>query len=205
MSTHFTIFDVETNGLHPGRFSVLSFSALQVQTWRSNGQRHFKVQQEFDRYYYPQEPYNYHAIKVNGLTQKVITRKRSRTGGDYPLHFAQDMEVPVFCRQVELAVCHNTPFDTKFLQQAHNYEFPSTFCTMRTFTSYCAIPHHHFGIKWPKLEEAVQIICGRDDFEFHDSLADCYAVLEILKVMGNSGGVNGEHRWSDIFDRVFGV
>ena len=113
--------------------------------------------------------------------------------------------MPVFCRQVELAVCHKTPFETKFLKQAHGYEFPATFCTMRNFTLYCSIPHHHFGIKWPKLEEAVQIICGRDDFEFHDSLADCYAVLEILKVMGNSGEANREHRWSDIFDRVFGV
>jgi hypothetical protein len=50
---------------------------------------------------------------------------------------------------------------------------------MRNFTQYCSIPHPH--LKWPKLEEAVQIICGRDDFEFHDSLADCYAVLEVLK------------------------
>jgi GNAT superfamily N-acetyltransferase len=83
-------------------------------------------------------------------------------------------------------------------------DFSATFCTIRNFTQYRSIPHPHFRIKWPKLEEAVQIICGRDDFEFHDSLADCYAVLEILKVMGNSVEVNGEHRWSDIFDRVFG-
>ena len=46
--------------------------------------------EEFDRFYYPQEPFNYLAIKVNGLTQKVITQKRGRTGGEYPLHFAQD-------------------------------------------------------------------------------------------------------------------
>ena len=203
MSTSFTIFDVETNGLHPGRSSVLSFSALHVRTWRSNGHRRFKVQQEFDRFYYPHEPYNYYAIKVNGLTQKVITQKRDRTGGDYPLHFSQDQDVPAFCRQVDLAVCHNTPFDTKFLKQAHGFEFPSTFCTMRNFTRYCSISHPRFRIKWPKLEEAVQIICGRDDFEFHDSLADCYAVLEILKVMGNSAEVKGEHRWSELFDRLF--
>ena len=119
MSFYFTIFDVETNGLHPGRYSVLSFSALHVQTWRSNGHREFKVKEEFDRFYYPQESYNYHAIKVNGLTQRVITQKCSRTGGEYPLHFAQDQEVPAFCRQVDLAVCHNTPFDTKFLKHVH--------------------------------------------------------------------------------------
>ena len=57
MTAYFTIFDVETNGLHPSRFSVLSFSALNVQTWRTNGHRHFKVQEEFDRFYYPQEAY----------------------------------------------------------------------------------------------------------------------------------------------------
>ena len=204
MPAYCIIFDVETNGLHPSRFSVLSFSALNVQTWRTNGHRHFKVQEELDRFYYPQEAYNYYAIKVNGLTRDVIARRREKRGDKYPRHFDQDREVVDFCRQVDLAVCHNTSFDTKFLQQAHNYEFPSTFCTMRSFSQYCSIPHPHHRIKWPKLEEAVQIICGRNDFAFHDSLADCYAVLEILKVMGNSEEFSGECRWSEIFDGVFG-
>lgn len=204
MPIHFTIFDVETNGLYPNRCSVLSFSALHVQTWRSNGLRHFQVQEEFDRYYYPKEPYNYHAIRVNGLTQNVISDRQEHTGNFYPLHFTQDQDVPAFCRQADLAVCHNVPFDSRFLKIAHGHEFPKALCTMRTFTEYCAIPHPYFGIKWPKLEEAVEIICGRDDFSFHDSLADCHAVLEILKVMGNSAEANGAQRWSDIFDRVFG-
>lgn len=199
----FTIFDVETNGLHPGRYSVLSFSALHVQTWRSNGQRHIHVLEEFDRYYYPREPYNPHAIRVNGLTQDVISERRERTDNHYPLHFSEDQDVPAFCRQADLAVCHNVPFDAKFLKIAHGHEFPRAFCTMRTFTEYCAIPHPYYGVKWPKLEEAVQIICGRDDFSFHDSLADCHAVLEILKVMGNSVEARGEQTWADLFDSFF--
>ena len=77
-------------------------------------------------------------------------------------------------------------------------------CTMRGFTDYCSIPHPFYGVKWPKLEEAVEIICSRRDFVFHDSLADCFAVLEILKVMGNSEKVYRGYRWSDIFDRMFG-
>ena len=67
---------------------------------------------------------------------------------------------------------------------------------MREFTEYCAIPHQFYRIKWPKLEEAVRIICGRNDFAFHDSLADCYAVLEILKIMGNDGDTYKGQRWS---------
>ncbi|MDZ7762074.1 MAG: hypothetical protein U5L00_17710 [Desulfovermiculus sp.] len=164
MPAYFTIFDVETNGLHPGRFSVLSFSALQIQTWRFQRPQAFQGPPRVRPLLRSQEPYNYHAIKVNGLTQKRSPQKRGRTGGDYPLHFAQDRRCLSFASKWSLPSAHNTPFDTKFLKQAHGYEFPATFCTMRTFTSYCAIPHHHFGIKWPKLEEAVQIICGRNDF-----------------------------------------
>ncbi len=202
MATYFTIFDVETNGLQPGRCSVLSFSALYVQTWRSNGHRYFQVQEEFDRYYYPKEPYNQNAIRVNGLTQDVISERRQRTEDAYPLHFIQDQDVTAFCRQSDLAICHNVPFDAKFLKIAHGHEFPRALCTMRTFTEYCAIPHPYFGIKWPKLEEAVEVICGREDFAFHDSLADCYAVLEILRVMGNSKEANGQRTWQNLFDQL---
>ena len=203
MFTHFTIFDVETNGLNPARHSVLSFSALYIYTWRANGKRCFEVQEEFDRYYYPFEPYNPHAIQVNGLTSEVISAKRQHAGTEYPSHFSQDPDVPAFCQKFNLAICHNTPFDARFLNYAHGYEFAWSICTMRTFTDYCAIPHHYFGIKWPKLEEAVEIICGRSDFSFHDSLADCYAVLELLKVMANSKEQSGRLRWCELFDRHF--
>lgn len=125
------------------------------------------------------------------------------TGNNYPLHLSNDVEVPYFCDRTDLAVCHNTPFDSRFLEQAHGFEFPRSFCTMRSFTEFCAIPHPYFGIKWPSLKEAVRIICGRDDFEFHDSLADCYAVLEILKVMSNSEDLNGFFSWSETLDDLF--
>ncbi len=203
MSTSFIIFDVETNGLVPGRYSVLSFSALHVQTWRANGSRYFEIQEEFDRYYYPQEPYNRQAIAVNGLTREVIASRRERTSDNYPLHFTQDQDVSGFCQKTDLAVCHNTPFDSRFLKHYHGHEFPRLFCTMRSLTEYCDIPHRLYKIKWPKLEEAVKIICGRDDFVFHDSLADCHAVLEILKVMGNDRDTYRGQRWSDYFDNLF--
>lgn len=203
MTIGFIIFDVETNGLAAGRHSVLSFSALHVRTWRASGYRHFDVQKAFNRFYFPMEPYNPPAIHVNGLTRDVIEKRRQQSGDAYPLYFIQDPDVPEFCRKSNLAVCHNTPFDARFLKIAHGHEFHRTFCTMRNFTHYCAIPHAHFGVKWPKLEEAVKIICQKDDFAFHDSLADCYAVLEILKVMGNSEAYNGRKTWADVFDSFF--
>ncbi len=119
MSSKFIIFDVETNGLYPGKFSVLSLAALFVQTWKSNGSRYFEIQSEFNRYYYPQAPYNRHAISVNGLTQKVISNKRENTSDKYPLHFVQDQEVSLFCWKTDLAVCHNTPFYSRFIKHAH--------------------------------------------------------------------------------------
>ena len=203
MSFKFLIFDVETNGLQPRQYSVLSFSALYVTTWRENGLRHFDVVDEFDRYYFPMEPYNPHAIRVNGLTAEVIEQRRARTQTEYPLLFIEDKDVPSFCQNAELAVCHNTPFDSKFLKAAHRFQFPRTYCTMRGLTQYCSIPHPFYGIKWPKLEEAIEIVCHRNDFAFHDSLADCHAVLELLKVLGNSSDDNGGQAWSTFFDELF--
>ncbi len=199
----FHIFDVETNGLAPSYCSVLSFSALQVCTYTAEGRRHFEVQKEFDRYYFPIEPYNQHAIAVNGLTETVIKERRFFSRSNYPLYFNKDMDALKFCQKADLGVCHNVRFDAGFIKKAHRYEYSRYFCTMSNFTSYCSIPHHYHGIKWPKLEEAVQIICGRNDFEFHNSLADCYAVLEILKIMGNSNESNGSQSWSNFFDGIY--
>jgi len=201
ISSRFIIFDVETNGLAAERHSILSFSALLVQTRRLDGYRQFETLEEFDRFYYPVESYNPSAIQVNGLTASKIRQRRNT--GNYPYHFSQDPAIAKFCQKAELGICHNTPFDLRFLKYSHGCEFPRTFCTMRNLTSYCAIPHSYYGIKWPKLDEAVRIICGREDFSFHDSLADCHAVLEILRVMSNSKESVGDLKWSDTFDELF--
>jgi len=74
---------------------------------------------------------------------------------------------------------------------------------MRGLTQYCSIPHPFYGIKWPKLEEAIEIVCHRNDFAFHDSLADCHAVLELLKVLGNSTDDNQGKPWAAFFDELF--
>ncbi|MDZ7860670.1 MAG: 3'-5' exonuclease [Candidatus Krumholzibacteriota bacterium] len=203
MAYKFIIFDVETNGLMPAFNSVLSFSGLHVSTFRDGDYRRFEVKEEFDRYYYSIEPYNPEALRVNGLTADVIKHKRGQGDNRYPSYFNQDKEVVVFCGKADLAVCHNSPFDTGFLLTAHNYEFKKNFCTMRNFTGTCAIAHKYYGMKWPKLEEAVDIICGRKNFDFHDSLSDCYAVLELLRTMANSREGSKDNAWPDKFDEIF--
>jgi len=42
--------------------------------------------------------------------------------------------------------------------------------------------HPFYGIKWPRLKKAREIICDLNDFNF---LGGCYALLEILKIIDN--------------------
>lgn len=54
------------------------------------------------------------------------------------------------------------------------------FCTMKTARSFCKIPHANGrGNKWPKLEEAYQLLCGKELPDAHEALADVRACAEI--------------------------
>jgi DNA polymerase III alpha subunit (gram-positive type) len=143
--THF-IFDTETNGL--GNCSVLSISFI---IYRKN-----KILDKQTRYYFPQEDYNYHAIKINGLEEKVISKHRENI--NYPLYFKDDDKwiinlVNEF--NVENIVAHNISFDIKYLPskikaKIDNKQY-STFCTMRKNAN--IMPKN----KAPKLSEACKI------------------------------------------------
>jgi DNA polymerase III subunit epsilon len=83
-----------------------------------------------------------------------------------------------------LLVAHNVQFD-KFLSRiaCRRYGLLSDaedawwkampqFCTMRETTEICQLPGGRGGFKWPKLEEAHEIIFGEKPVKSHDAMED---------------------------------
>lgn len=168
------IFDTETNGFKGS--SVLSISAIRVDFNHAN--QTFSKVAEYDRYYFrsPGEQANFHAIRVNGLSDNVIDKKRSMA--NYPLHFSDDIpSFKEFCGTSALFVAHNIQFDQHFIP----FKLPNTFCTMRTNTG---IVNAGWTGKWPKLSEAANhyAINIKED-SLHSSLYDVLVTFEIFKAM----------------------
>ncbi len=155
------VFDTETNGL--GNCSVLSISFIICSE--------SKVINEQTRYYYANEPYNYHATKVHGLTKDVIEDKRNNC--DYPKYFKDDHDwlidiIDEF--EVDNFIAHNINFDKKFLPEIIKEKIESKiysiFCTMRENSKYVGIKKGK-GYKSPKLSEA----CKAYGLEFSEDKA----------------------------------
>lgn len=82
-------------------------------------------------------------------------------------------------RQSGLVVFHNEAFDWgKMLAIEYDYcgmEMPQveTFCTMQASTDLCKIPGRYGNYKWPKLSEALPILCGKElGKDAHDAMVD---------------------------------
>lgn len=99
--------------------------------------------------------------------------------------------------KAETEVYHNQKFDRQMLliERAYNDikcrssgdeleglpELPKQFCTMLESTKVCKIPSPKGGYKWPKLSEALQIICGKTlGDQAHDALWDARACRDIF-------------------------
>lgn len=180
------VFDVETGGLRSSESDVLSFS---YQLYR-NG----KKVDEGTRYYYsrPNRIVYSEAIAVNGLTKEKITEKREQQKASYPEYFAEDKEVLSLFEEADILVAHNIRFDYSFVVSAFDRMFDAhKYCTMRNSTYECYIPHSYFGLKWPKLEEAVAELGLLEDNkrEFHDSSVDVYYTAKLFKKLIRLGYV----------------
>ena len=85
----------------------------------------------------------------------------------------------------KVLVAHNISFDEKiigaeFLRKAvdNNLDEINKFCTMKTTTNYCKLPHANGNgnsYKWPKLTELHIKLFDQDFSNAHDALADVKA------------------------------
>jgi DNA polymerase III epsilon subunit-like protein len=178
--TILVFFDFETNGLDSSS-SVLSFSALKVSVAEFDSYS-WRILKTIDRYYFPEENYNPHAIKVNGLTEMKIKEKRGYVS-TYPKNYKDDAEVELFFRDVDLIIAHNFDFDKKFLHPEAR-KIPS-FCTMKSNIEFVGI-YRRGGktFKWPKLIETANAYgIAFDESKAHGSLYDTEICMEIFKNM----------------------
>jgi len=164
------VFDTETNGF--ANCSVLSISYIIC--------KNDKILHKDTRYYFSQEPYNYHACKVHGLNEEVIEEKRDNC--EYPLYFNDDKEwlIEIFDEYyVTNIIAHNLSFDVKFLpkeikNKIENQDY-STFCTMQQNR------HLTANNKAPKLIEACELLgIEFDEDEAHSSDYDTLKCFEVF-------------------------
>lgn len=85
-------------------------------------------------------------------------------------------------------VGHNVQFDRRMVDHEFRrigrqtpYEvLEMSFCTMQATTPLCRIPAKFgSGYKWPRLEEALRILMGRELIDAHDALADVSATRDL--------------------------
>ena len=96
-------------------------------------------------------------------------------------------------KDIDLLVVHNIRFEKAFLESYGLDIEVQTFCTMIESTELCGIEHEFYGLKYPKLSEAVEILLGIpvDYYALHDARYDVwltaklYAYLKGLHVEDN--------------------
>ncbi|MFW5710863.1 MAG: hypothetical protein ACOC2R_05700 [Spirochaetota bacterium] len=181
------VFDLETNGLS-NRNSVLSCSAFKFSIKSANSSRPrrgaaaeartsylfpdsgpLKLIGRFERYYFSEEPENFEAIRINGLSEQVIRQKRELQ--DWPKYFSEDEEFIAFIKDAGLFIAHNIDFDAQFVPFL--YDKP-LFCTMKS----------NAAGKYPKLSElARRYSIDIDTSQLHGSSYDTFVTALVFNKM----------------------
>jgi DNA polymerase III epsilon subunit-like protein len=180
MNTAVIFFDTETNGLTP-QYSVLSVSAIKAVFSGAKAMISDVIVDRYERFYYrkPGESLSAGAVKVNGLTDKIITKKRG--GAAYPRHFHEDIEAfRAFCGEANHFAAHNIAFDQQFIPSP----MPYIFCTMKENKKVINLRRKTGGLKFPSLNEAARFY-GIDVYadQLHGSTYDTHLVYLIFKKM----------------------
>ncbi|HGE70860.1 TPA: 3'-5' exonuclease [Candidatus Poribacteria bacterium] len=176
--TDIIVLDTETNGKNPGEYSVLSIGAIRVRWDKNSG---FKEISRLERYYYPREPFNEEAIRVNGLNKEAI--KRIRGDANYPKYFDEDKEFEQFCEGVHMFAGHNISFDAGFVPIIKKYRrFDTMKANMDIICVYWINKKQEW--KYPSLSETANYYQIKyDSDKMHGAIYDAEITLKILKKM----------------------
>lgn len=174
MKIKFIVFDTETNGM--SNCSLLSISALKL-VYDFEEKTLTKLE-EFDRYYFKEEgePLNYYALRVHGLDDYTIRKKRSNC--DYPPYFSLDVNSFInFSKDIKHFVAHNISFDEKFIP----FTLPIKYCTMIETVNLVKIKGKGSNYKWPKLSELANFYnVPFEEDKLHGSLYDTTILGRII-------------------------
>jgi DNA polymerase III epsilon subunit-like protein len=152
MNTTVIFFDTETNGLDAEN-SVLSISALKSAFSGTRDAVQGTVVERYERYYFrnPKEPFGAGAVRVNGLTDAVIKKKRGTAA--YPRHFCEDTEAfRAFCSGAYHFAAHNIAYDRQYIP----FPLPHLFCTMTENKKVLKLRRKTGGLKFPSLSETAR-------------------------------------------------
>lgn len=172
-------YDTETTGLwekrlpcgHEGQPKLVQLAAIlkDVETHREVMRIALVV--------YRPEPIPDAAAKVHGTTTEI----------SQAIGVNEAAALDVFCDMVlaaDLMVAHNIEFDTNIINNAARllsgnpkldvFEGKKKFCTMLAGVPICKFPSKfgHKGYGWPKLEEAVRHLLGREPSDAHQAIGD---------------------------------
>jgi DNA polymerase III epsilon subunit-like protein len=106
----------------------------------------------------------------------------------------ENAALDVFCDMVmaaDMAIAHNIEFDINIINNAARlmsgdpkldlFEGKKKFCTMLASVPVCKLPSKfgHPGYAWPKLEEAVRLLLGREPSDAHQAIGDAIDCRDI--------------------------
>lgn len=119
------------------------------------------------------------AQRVHGISQEQCQR--------FGMKQLTAMEVvSCFINNSKVVVAHNAKFDLQMLEIEFHYaglsmpEF-NPYCTMLASVPLCRLPGNYGQFKWPKLAEALPIICGRELGDgAHDAMVDTLGAKDIF-------------------------
>jgi DNA polymerase III subunit epsilon len=121
----------------------------------------------------PQEATNVHGITTEECEEKGIPFEEA-----YQVYLS-------FREECKLIIGHNISYDSKMIRRVAGKErydslpVKEKYCTMQKSTPICKISGKR-GYKWPKLEEAYRIICGKEIEGAHRAMADVEATKELF-------------------------
>lgn len=190
MQVDAVVIDLETNGLSPSS-SVLQFTAFFLKAGKVIG--------VLNRYYFPKEELNPNAFAVHGLDENRIALLRKRQNAGYPLYFDADEELLGFLKKTMpgvYLVAYNLDFEKKFLSH-RGIEIGKGLDMMKLYTPLVGIRHPRYGLKYPKLEEAVAYLKRRvklpnSPSPFHNALVDTFWTYRLFRYYPYTGYKNGE-------------
>lgn len=189
------ILDTETTGMlqfklddqHVSQPDVIELAAILADEEKVHMQLSFLVKPEWPWRLPPD------AVRIHGHTPEKI--EAVGVGSLFALRTLSGL-----IRKAQVIVAHNWEFDYRVLRtmafrcgKLLDFEQVlsgrATYCTMKTATPICNLPGT-YGPKWPKLTEALKILCNHELENAHGALADSQGCLMLYRHLTAAG--NGE-------------
>lgn len=181
----FFVIDTETTGFSRSNADAIEISALKVGVTKDG----FEVLDTFDTYINPNYPLPKEIVEFNernhtGVTDKLLAKSPSKIAAaqDFVDFIGKDWKM-------KYVVGHNLPFDVKFIDKLLN---ETNVVDSLRFTQYdtLSMSREHLSGSHKlcdvfEFSEKKHTETAKDIKGFHNSLADCYATLDVLEFLKN--------------------